>query len=64
MEIKKCPFCGKEPRFYINYGSHGYTPNVYYLKCECGVEMKLIDDFRNSDKECKDMLIKKWNNRK
>lgn len=64
MKIEKCPFCGKEPEFYIDYGSYGYSPNVYHLECECGAGMNLVDDFRNSDKECKDMLIKRWNIRK
>jgi Lar family restriction alleviation protein len=64
MEIKKCPFCGKEPEFHISYGSFGYNPNVYYLKCECGARMGLTDNFSKLDKECKDILIKKWNSRK
>lgn len=64
IEIEKCPFCGKEPKFYINYGSYGYKPNVYHLECECGAGMKMIDDFNVSDKECKDTLIKRWNSRK
>lgn len=64
MKIKKCPFCSKEPQIYVNYGSYGYTPNVYHIKCQCGAEMKLVDDFCNSQDECKNRLIERWNERK
>lgn len=62
--IKKCPFCGKEPQFYFNCGTFGYTPNMYTIKCQCGAEMKLIDNFCNLIDECKYKLIEKWNERK
>lgn len=64
MKIKRCPFCGGESiDFDIDYGNYGYTPNIYHIECECGASMTLVDDFKKSNEECRDELIKRWNKR-
>ena len=66
-KIKPCPFCGGEPKFRVDYGSFGYTPNVIHLICNgCGVDMKKIDDcegLRSRTEEYKLDLINMWNRR-
>ena len=62
--MKPCPFCGKEPRMGKCEGTYGYSSNRYFIKCECGVEMNLFDDFTKPTVECETELINRWNSRK
>ncbi len=62
--LKPCPFCGKEPRFDKCEGTYGYTPNRYFIKCECGAEMVITNYYTKSTAECGNELISRWNSRK
>lgn len=62
--MKSCPFCGKEPRFAKYSGTYGYSPNRYFIECECGASMSMTDNYTKSTAECKTELIDRWNSRK
>lgn len=52
MEIKKCPFCGRDPELVTIALAN---QRDYFIKCKCGVECRIYTDKYNA--------IKAWNRR-
>ena len=45
-----CPFCGDIPSLDVQYGSYGYFPNRFSLKCDgCNTAMYIVDDYTDTD---------------
>ena len=45
IELKPCPFCDGEAKMNVYGGSHGYTPDIYCVKCKhCGATTEIASD--------------------
>jgi len=71
MNIKPCPFCGKEVQIRSHLGDHGYTPDTVSIRCrDCGCgfveDTQMWDRFAGHydvTKVAKDIILQKWNKR-
>ena len=62
--LKPCPFCGSKPKPYIEYGSYGYFPNKFSIKCDgCNTAMYIVDDYTDTDENIMTQLAERWNKR-
>ena len=60
-KLKPCPFCGGEAEMSVDGGNHGYTPDIYYVKCKhCGAQIRKVSD---NYYDLSNAVVNAWNNR-
>lgn len=63
-EVKRCPFCGGEPRIEYKAGDYLHCTNKVQIKCKsCGATIVCEDTELMSDENLIKLTISKWNDR-